>query len=127
MATKPEKQAEEAREMVLASVEVNKVNFKLTPTPLAQVLAEINPTGTQVKLADVVDHTIVVWNVNPFVGEYGPAAFVLFTDENNILYNTIIGQTVLLPKLCMVMDRLPVSAVVRKIEGGQFGYYYDFE
>lgn len=127
MATKPEKQAEEAREMVLASVGVNKVNFNLTPTPLAQVLAEINPTGTQVKLADVVDHTIVVWNVNPFVGEYGPAAFVIFTDENNILYNTIIGQTVLLPKLCMVMDRLPVSAVVRKIEGGQFGYYYDFE
>jgi len=70
---------------------------------------------------------ITIFSINPFIGEFGPAAYVVFADSNGELFNTVIGGQVVLPKLLAVMDRLPVSATITNQVGGRFGEYYDIE
>ena len=121
----PEQQ--EVRDMVVASVGTTSIDFKKTVKQLSKVLEELSPRGEDSKLANFIDQEITVWNVQPFLGEYGPAAWVLFTDPQGQLFNTVIGQKIVLPKLLIAMDDLPVKCVVKVVEGGRFGHYYDLE
>jgi len=121
----PEQQ--EVRDMVVASVGTTSIDFKKTVKQLSKVLEELSPRGEDSKLANFIDQEITVWNVQPFLGEYGPAAWVLFTDPQGQLFNTVIGQKIVLPKLLIAMDDLPVKCTVKVVEGGRFGHYYDLE
>ncbi len=115
------------KEIISTEIGVTRVDLELTPVPIGDILDEIMPQGEETMAADFVDQTIVIHTVRFFVGQYGAAAFVVFTDENGVLYHFILGQKIVLPKLAAVIDRLPVSATLRKKEGGQFGEYYDIE
>lgn len=127
MDNKPKANADEIRQEVIGSVGLTKVNLNQPVKSITDVLDEINPQGARTKLADFINQTVTIWAINPFKGQFGPAAYVIFTDENNIMYNTVAGQSVVLPKLLMVMDHLPVQARITEKPGGQFGSYYDLE
>ena len=115
------------KELIEAEIGITKLDLALTPVPIGDILDEIMPQGEETTAADFVDQTIAIHTVRFFVGQFGPAAFVVFTDENGVLYHFILGQKIVLPKLAAVVDRLPVSATLRLKEGGQFGEYYDIE
>lgn len=90
----------------------------------SEVYEEIAPQGTRVKLADIVDSQIIIHSVRPFMGRFGQAAFVLFTSPEGELFNTVISNKVILPKLYAVRDQLPlVATVVKKGEEGANAYY----
>ncbi len=127
MAQQPKAKAEDIIQEVVGTVGLATVNLNAPVKSISQVLDEINPQGQRCKLADFVNQEIVIWGVNPFKGQFGPAAYVIFTDKDNIMYNTVAGQTVVLPKLLMVMNSLPVSARVVEVSGGMYGSYFDLE
>ncbi len=113
--------------IIETEIGITKVDLELTPVPIGDILDEIMPQGMETTAADFVDQEIVIHSVRFFVGQFGPAAFVVFTDTNAVLYHFILGQKIVLPKLAAAVDRLPVSATLRLVEGGQFGEYYDIE
>lgn len=115
------------KSLIEAEIGITKINLEAPAVSISEVLDEIMPQGTEAKAADFVDQEIVIRSVRFFVGQYGPAAFVIITDENDVLYNLIIGQKIVLPKLAAVIDYLPVKATLRMHTGGQFGEYYDIE
>jgi hypothetical protein len=110
-----------------SEVGITTLNLNKQPRRLGEVLDEIAPEGEKVKVADIVGWPIVIRAARLFKGQYGVGAFVIFTDENGALYNTIIGQTILLSKLMTALEYLPVECTILRLEGGQFGEYYDFE
>ncbi len=112
-------------ESTLARVNTSKIQLSGTVTPIAEVLEELFPRGEDAKLVEFEGQMITVIAVDPFVGKYGPAAWVLFVDNNGVLYNTVVGQKIVLPKLLAVKERLPVSATFVQVEGGQYGKYWD--
>lgn len=115
------------KEIISTEIELRKVDLELSPVPIGDILDEIMPQGEETTCEEWVNTPIVIHTVRFFVGEFGPAAFVVFTDENGVLYHFVLGQTVVLPKLAAVRDRLPVSATLKMHEGGQHGEYYDIE
>lgn len=122
-----EKEYQDPKELVKAEIGITKVDLELTPVPIGELLEELMPQGLDATVEDFIDQEIVIHTVRLFVGSYGPAAFVVFTDDNGELFHFVIGQKIVLPKLLAVMEKLPVSATIRRHEGGQFGYYYDIE
>ena len=122
-----QEERKDPKEIIEAEIGITKIDLEMTPVPIGDILEELMPQGLQASVEEVVDQEIVIHSIRLFVGSYGPAAFVVFTDDNGELFNFIIGQKIVLPKLLAVMDRLPVSATIRRHEGGQFGYYYDIE
>ena len=109
------------------SVGLTKINLKGTPVPLAQILEEIAPQGKRIEKVSLVGKEIVIHHINPFVGDYGPALYVILTDENGEIYNTIISSQILMPKLLAVRNQLPVSCtIVEHMREGK-PKYYDFE
>ena len=112
-------------EYPLAELGITRIDLKKVPRSLSAILDEIAPQGEKVKVADIAGSEITVHSVRPFRGAYGPAAFVIFTDENGVLFNTIIGQKIVLAKLLAAIPYLPVTMVIEKKEGGAFGEYYD--
>lgn len=118
---------QDPKKLVEAEVGITTIDLKATPVPIGDILDELMPQGEQVKVEDFVDQLITIHSARLFLGQYGPAAFVIFTDENGVLWNTVIGQKIVLPKLIAVMEKLPVTATIREHEGGQFGHYYDIE
>ncbi len=115
------------KSLIKAEIGITQLDLTAPAVSLSEVLDEIMPQGEEVKAADFVNVEIVIRRVTFFVGQFGAAAFVVFTDENGVLFNFVIGQRVVLPKLAAVIDRLPVTATLRLVEGGQFGEYYDIE
>ena len=115
------------KEMIETEIGITKIDLTMEPVPIGDILDELMPQGLQANIEDIVDQEIVIHSVRLFVGSYGPAAFVVFTDDNGELFNFIVGQKIVLPKLLAAMERLPVSATIKRHEGGQFGYYYDIE
>lgn len=113
--------------IIEAEIGITHIDLTMEPVPIGEILNELMPQGLEAKIEEIVDQTIVIHSIRLFVGSYGPAAFVVFTDDNGELFNFIVGQKIVLPKLLAAMDRLPVSATIRRHEGGQFGYYYDIE
>ncbi len=113
--------------LISAEIGITQLDLTAPAVSISEVLDEIMPQGEEVKAADFVNVEIVIRSVRFFVGQFGAAAFVVFTDENGVLYNFVIGQRVVLPKLAAVFERLPVSATLRLREGGQYGEYYDIE
>jgi len=114
-------------EYALAEIGVTRIDLKAVPRKIGEVLEEIAPTGERVKAADVVGEEITIHSIRPFVGEYGPAAFVVCTDSKGALFNMVVGQKIVLAKLITVMDQLPVSGTLTRHDGGRFGLYYDIE
>ena len=97
---------------------------------LAEVVEELAPRGEDSKVEALEDEEIIVWTVEPFVGSYGPAAFLLITDaEGENLRNVVVGQKVALPKILLAEqeNRLPVRLTFVKREGGKYGHYWDIE
>lgn len=103
------------------------VNLKGTPVPITQVLEEIAPQGDRVKKVDLVGRQITLLSMHGFVGDYGPALFVIGADEDGELFNTIIGNRILMEKLMTVRGRLPVTCTIVRIDKGEDKFYYDFE
>ena len=93
------------------------------PRKISEVVNEINPEGTPVKVADIVDQEIVIYKMTFFTNEYGNCARVLFTDKSGVMYNTLMGQEVLLKKLALVSDQLPLIAKIINVQGASFDYY----
>ena len=114
-------------ELISAEIGITRLDLSISPRKIGEVLDEIMPQGAETKAEDWVDEPIVLHSVRFVVGQYGPAAFVVFTDKNGVLWHFILGQKIIVPKLAAVRDVLPVSATLRKKEGGQFGEYYDIE
>ena len=114
-------------ELISAEIGITKLDLELSPEKIGDVLDEIMPQGEETKAEDWVDEPIVLHTIRFFVGQFGPAAFVVFTDKNGVLYHFILGQKIIVPKLAAVVGRLPVSATLSKKKGGQFGEYYDIE
>lgn len=119
--------SETPQEYALAELGITRIDLKKVPRSLSSVLDEIAPTGEKVKLADVLDTEITVHSVRPFRGQYGPAAFVIFTTSDGVLYNTVVGQKIVLAKLLAAIPYLPITMMVTKEEGGAFGEYYNAE
>ena len=115
------------KELIKAEIGETDLNLELSPVPIGDILDELMPQGEETTAGDFVDQTIVIHSARFFVGQFGPAAFVVFTDENAVLYHFVLGQAVVLPNLAAVIYRLPVSATLVLREGGQFGEYYDIE
>lgn len=116
------------RAAVLAQVNTAKVSLSGPVTDLAAILNDISPQGTEAKMREFVDRTIVVHAISPFMGAYGPAAFCIITDaDNDVLYHFVVGAKVVLPKFLMAMDHLPFRCTVREREGGMYGTYLDVE
>ena len=122
-----EKEYKDQEQLISEEIGITKVDLAIAPVPIKDVLDEIMPQGEAVKAEDFVDQPIVIHTVRFFVGQYGLAAFVVFTDVNGVLYNFVLGQKIVLPKLAAVKERLPVLATLTVHEGGQFGEYYDIE
>ena len=102
---------------------ITHLNLKGTVVPIQQVLDEVAPVGERIKKIDLVGKPIVIVSLRPFIGQFGPALFVIFTDDNGEIFNTIVSNRVLMPKLLAVQDRLPVSCTIVKKENDQGGYY----
>ncbi len=113
--------------LISAEIGITQLDLTAPAVSISEVLDEIMPQGEETNAADWINAEIVIRSIRFFVGQFGAAAFVVFSDENGVLYNFIIGQKIVLPKLAAVIDRLPVSATLRLHEGGQFGEYYDIE
>jgi hypothetical protein len=120
-------QTSNERSIQLASVGIARVKLSGTPVPLRDILEEIAPKGEEAKLAEFIDRQITVWAIDPFMGEFGPAAFVIFTDSDGGMYNTITGGKVLLPKFLAGMERLPFTCTIVKRKVGTPSEYYDAE
>ena len=118
---------QDQKEIIESEIGITKIDLELAPVPIKDILDELMPEGESVKAEEFVDQEIVIHTVRFFVGQFGAAAFVVFTDDNGVLFNFILGQKIVLPKLAAVRTRLPVKATLRKVEGGQFGEYYDIE
>jgi hypothetical protein len=111
----------------LPVIGITRINFNKPPKALSKVLEEIAPEGEKVKVVDLVDQDIVIHSIRPFEGQFGTGAYVIGTFNDGTVFNTIIGQRIVLPKLLACMDELPVACKIVKHEGGQFGRYYDVE
>jgi hypothetical protein len=117
--------ADEIRDDLTAQIGISQVDLKAPPRLLSEVMEEVAPQGTPSKLSEWVDQDIVIHTLRFFKGRYGNAVFVVFTDLNGELYNTVCSQKVVLPKLAAIANVLPVQAHVVRVEGGQFNRYYD--
>jgi hypothetical protein len=106
---------------------ITRINFSKAPKSLSKVLEEIAPEGDKVKVADLVDQEIVIHSIRTFEGQFGTGAYVIGTFNDGTIFNTIIGQKIILPKLLACVEELPVACKITKHEGGQFGRYYDIE
>jgi len=103
-----------------------RVNLEGTPVDLNTILEELMPTGKKLKVEDILDQEIVIYEVKPVLGSQGPFFFVIFGNENGELCNATMGGGVLVEKIAAVQYHLPVKATIVKAEGGRFGWYYDF-
>ena len=113
--------------LISAEIGITKLDLSVSPRKISEVLDEIMPQGEETKAEEWVNVPIVIHSIRFFVGQYGPAAFAVFTDENGYLFHFILGQKIIVPKLAAVREQLPVTATLVKKEGGQFGEYYDIE
>lgn len=118
---------DEVRAEIMKAARLEPIVFSGEVKALSTVLAEINPQGSEIKLREFVDQEIVIWAISPTMTTYGPGAQIVFTDQHNVLYNSMVFQKVVLPKLMVVMDRLPVKCTLREKQGGLFGSYFDIE
>ena len=114
-------------ELISAEIGITRLDLSISPRKIGEVLDEIMPQGAETKAEDWVDEPIVLHSVRFFVGQYGAAAFCVFTDKDGVLWHFILGQKIIVPKLAAAREELPLSATLRKKEGGQFGEYYDIE
>ncbi len=115
------------KELIKAEIGITQLDLTAPAVSISEVLDEIMPQGEETNAADWLNTEIVIHSIRFFVGQFGAAAFVVFTDENGVLFHFVLGQRIVLPKLAAVYERLPVSATLRLVEGGQFGEYYDIE
>jgi hypothetical protein len=125
------KKPEDFTNFALAQIGTRKLDLSATPVNISLVMEELAPKGENTKLTDVVDHTITIYSVEPFVSKKfeRPAAFVIFTTEEGELRNAIIGGQVILPKLlvCAAENRLPVSGLLTYTDMGNDTGYYNLE
>jgi len=94
---------------------------------LSDVIEMVDPQGTTTKIREWIDQKIKILSIRTFLGQYGEAAWIRFVDERNVLYNTVIGGSVALPRLMCCVDHLPVWTTPRWVEGGAFEGYLDLE
>lgn len=111
----------------IVEIGITRIDLRRPVRPIGEVLEELAPQGTKVKKTDFLDQDIIIHSVRFVKGKFGPFAFVVFTDQNGELFNTIISNKIVLPKLYVVAETLPVSARLVKREGGTYGEYYDIE
>jgi hypothetical protein len=116
----------DVRQIVLSRINSVDLTLVTKAQDLTKVLDEINPQGEKVALKDLIGQEIVILQVNPFIGKYGPAGYVIAVDKNNVLLNFCVSKSVILPKLLMAIDHLPLRAIVVEKESGR-GHYYDLE
>ena len=122
-----EQEYQDPKALIETEVGITKIDLKAKVVPIGEILDELMPQGIEAKVEDFIDQKIVIHSVRLFVGSYGPAAFCVVTDKNGEMFNMVIGQKIVLPKLLVAMEQLPISATIKRHEGGQFGHYYDIE
>lgn len=114
----------ESKNASAAAAQPRRIDFSISPRKLGKVLDEIMPQGEKVKVRDFVDQEIVIRFAKPFSGRFGDALYIVFTDDGGGIYNTVIGNKVLVEKISTVVDALPVSLTVVEKQGSM-GKYYD--
>ena len=107
--------------------DITTIDNNLTPARAADVVQELLPTGQTVQAKDLINQELVVHHLKAFQGEFGPALFVVATDAQGVVLNTVLGGRVICPKLWACRSRLPVALKLIHVDGGQYGGYYDFE
>lgn len=117
----------QAEVTALAEVGITRIDLTLLPRSIGEVLEEIAPQGAKLKKQDLADQDIVIRSIRFFRGQYGVGAFVIGTTLEGELFNTILGNKVILSKLALVVDQLPVTARLVRKEGGQGEFYWDIE
>jgi hypothetical protein len=96
-------------------------------TKLSEVAEEISPTGSKIKLEEMVDQTITIIRLKWIRGAKGIFAFMVFADSNGELFNASCGGRVAVEKLFMVKDHLPLETTVTKKTTSGGDWYWDFE
>jgi len=111
----------------LDEIGITRINLRTPARRLAEVMDEIAPTGEKVHLRDFIDKEITVHSIRPFQSQYGVAVYVIFTSAEGELFNMVVSNRIVLPKLATIRDSLPVTCTVVKKEGGRFGEYFDIK
>lgn len=111
----------------LESGGVMRVNTGRQARKFSDVMDEIAPQGERAKLKEFEGQEIVFLSLRFFAGRFGDACFCIFTDANGEMFNMILNQKIILPKLSAVRDELPVKATVVKKEGTNGRSYWDIE
>ena len=123
-----EKVVDVNEEMALVARQgITRIDLTLPARRISEVLEEIAPQGTKVLKDEVEEQDIIIRSIEFFRGKFGAAGFVVFTNLEGELFNTILGGKVMLPKLWLIKDQLPVVARLVRREGGQKEYYWDIE
>jgi hypothetical protein len=117
----------EAEVQALGEVGIAKVDLTKAPRRIGEVMEEIAPQGEKVKKQDLENQEIIIRSLRFFNGRYGLGCFVLGTYADGTLFNTILGNKVIMPKLALIQDQLPIAATLVKKEGGQGTFYWDLE
>lgn len=115
------------KEKVQYEIGISKIDLSLKPVRISEILDEIAPQGEKLKLEQLEGKTIIFHSIRPFEGQYGVGLFCIITDEDGVLYHTVIGSKVIVPKLIVASGNLPLEGKVVRKEGGQYGYYFDIE
>lgn len=100
--------------------------FRQYPT-LGRVAEELAPIGQKTKLREWVDRPILIQQVKFFKGEFGDGVWLVFVSETGELWNSITSAGIIMERLKLVQERLPLVAYIYLVEGGAFGQYYTIE
>lgn len=119
--------SDELRDELSLDVGISRIDITVKPRRFGEVMEEIAPQGTRVRLVDWLDTPIVVHSLRFFVTHDHKCAHIMFTDINGELFNALTSWRVVLPKLAAVANQLPLECTFVKREGGQKGVYYDVE
>jgi len=106
----------------------------VTPVILEDVVREMGMSGPKVPAEQLVDHTLTILRAKPFMSSFDEereAWFCVVRDhETNAQVTTVIGGqacTEILDAYAASGATAPLTVVLRKVDGGRYGRYYQFE
>jgi hypothetical protein len=96
-------------------------------TRLVTVLNEIAPLGKPVKVDSILGREVLITRVQFHKSSKGRWAHISFTDEHGEVFATTCGGKVIIEKLDLVIERLPLKAKIVTRPGGGPDPYFDIE